>query len=102
MEAEITLRSGVSANDLDLLEPLWGALQAHHATVLPTLGDPHATPIARRFMGSTAREVRGSAVTADRGRPWARLTQPRLAVALLAERDEAPADPASVASEDLR
>jgi ribosomal protein S18 acetylase RimI-like enzyme len=39
MEAEITMRSTTSAHDLDLLEPLWGALQAHHAEVLPTLGD---------------------------------------------------------------
>jgi GNAT superfamily N-acetyltransferase len=39
MEAEITMSATVSASDLDLLEPLWGALQAHHASVLPTLGD---------------------------------------------------------------
>lgn len=39
MEAEITLRASTSADDLDQLEPLWGALQAHHAEVLPSLGD---------------------------------------------------------------
>lgn len=39
MEAEITMRASASASDLDLLEPLWGALQAHHAAVLPNLGD---------------------------------------------------------------
>jgi ribosomal protein S18 acetylase RimI-like enzyme len=33
------MRSTSNAEDLDLLEPLWGALQAHHASVLPTLGD---------------------------------------------------------------
>jgi GNAT superfamily N-acetyltransferase len=39
MRAEITTRYSASADDLDLLEPLWGALQAHHAAVLPTLGE---------------------------------------------------------------
>lgn len=39
MGAQITLRCSVSVNDLDLLKPLWGALQEHHAAVLPTLGD---------------------------------------------------------------
>jgi GNAT superfamily N-acetyltransferase len=39
MKPEITMRSSANAEDLDLLEPLWGALQAHHASVLPTLGD---------------------------------------------------------------
>lgn len=39
MRAEIKMRCSASANDLDLLEPLWGALQAHHAAVLPTLGE---------------------------------------------------------------
>ncbi len=39
MEAEITMRSSTRPDDLDRLEPLWGALQAHHAAVLPTLGD---------------------------------------------------------------
>lgn len=53
MDAEIALRFSLSANDLDLLEPLWGALQAHHAAVLPSLGDrtpprSHAESWARR------------------------------------------------------
>jgi GNAT superfamily N-acetyltransferase len=53
MEAEITMRASASASDLDLLEPLWGALQAHHAAVLPNLGDrtpprSHAESWARR------------------------------------------------------
>lgn len=53
MDAEIALRSSLSANDLDLLEPLWGALQAHHAAILPSLGDrtaprSHAESWARR------------------------------------------------------
>jgi ribosomal protein S18 acetylase RimI-like enzyme len=39
MRAEITTRYSASADDLDLLEPLWGTLQAHHAEVLPALGD---------------------------------------------------------------
>jgi len=39
MKAEITLRCSADADNLDLLEPLWAALQAHHAAVLPTLGD---------------------------------------------------------------
>lgn len=39
MGAEITMRVSVSAGELDLLEPLWGALQTHHAGVLPNLGD---------------------------------------------------------------
>lgn len=39
MEPEITMRASASASDLDLLEPLWGALQAHHASVLPSLGE---------------------------------------------------------------
>lgn len=39
MKAEITIRRSDNASDLDLLEPLWGALQAHHASILPTLGD---------------------------------------------------------------
>ena len=37
MKPEITMRSSANANDVDLLEPLWGALQAHHASVLPSL-----------------------------------------------------------------
>jgi len=53
MKAEITLRCSTDADDLDLLEPLWGALQAHHAGVLPSLGDrtpprSHAESWARR------------------------------------------------------
>lgn len=53
MEAEITMRCSANAEDLDLLEPLWGALQAHHAAVLPALGDrtpprSHAESWARR------------------------------------------------------
>jgi GNAT superfamily N-acetyltransferase len=53
MKAEIEMRQSASAKHLDLLEPLWGALQAHHATVLPTLGDrtpprSHAESWARR------------------------------------------------------
>jgi hypothetical protein len=53
MGSEITMRASVSATDLDLLEPLWGALQAHHAVVLPNLGDrtpprSHAESWARR------------------------------------------------------
>jgi hypothetical protein len=39
MGAEISIRSTADAQELDLLEPLWGALQDHHATVLPALGD---------------------------------------------------------------
>jgi GNAT superfamily N-acetyltransferase len=39
MRAEIKMRCSASTDDLDLLEPLWGALQAHHAAVLPSLGD---------------------------------------------------------------
>ena len=39
MGVEITIRCSASAQELDLLEPLWGALQEHHATVLPALGD---------------------------------------------------------------
>jgi ribosomal protein S18 acetylase RimI-like enzyme len=34
---DLTLRHTRSAVDLDLLEPLWGALQAHHADINPTL-----------------------------------------------------------------
>src|SRR4051812_26936987 len=45
-------QSQTGASDLDLLEPLWGALQAHHAAVLPTLGD--STP-PRSHVGSWAR-----------------------------------------------
>jgi hypothetical protein len=37
--SELAIRYSASADDLDLLEPLWGALQAHHASILPTLGD---------------------------------------------------------------
>ena len=53
METEITMRCSANAEDLDLLEPHWGALQAHHAAVLPTLGDrtpprSHAESWARR------------------------------------------------------
>jgi GNAT superfamily N-acetyltransferase len=53
MEAEVTLRSTTSAEDIDRLEPLWGALQAHHAAVLPALGErtlprSHAESWARR------------------------------------------------------
>jgi hypothetical protein len=50
---KITMRASVSASDLDVLEPLWGTLQAHHAGVLSTLGDrtparSHAESWARR------------------------------------------------------
>jgi ribosomal protein S18 acetylase RimI-like enzyme len=53
MGAEIAIRCSTSAADLDLLEPLWEALQTHHATVLPVLGDrtpprSHADSWARR------------------------------------------------------
>lgn len=36
----ITLRYADSAEELDLLEPLWNALQEHHARITPEL-DPH-------------------------------------------------------------
>lgn len=39
MRDEITMRCSTSVKELHLLEPLWGALQAHHAAVLPVLGD---------------------------------------------------------------
>jgi ribosomal protein S18 acetylase RimI-like enzyme len=35
------LRYGNRPDELDLLEPLWGALQEHHAEVLPILGNRH-------------------------------------------------------------
>jgi ribosomal protein S18 acetylase RimI-like enzyme len=35
---KISLRFGNGADELDALEPLWNALQEHHAAVLPTLG----------------------------------------------------------------
>lgn len=37
-EKRATLRCSRSIEDLETLEPLWGALQEHHAAVLPTLG----------------------------------------------------------------
>jgi len=37
-EPQLTLRYCDNADELDALEPLWNALQQHHAEVLPTLG----------------------------------------------------------------
>lgn len=52
MGVEISIRCSADAQELDLLEPLWGALQEHHVTVLPALGDQ--TP-ARSHPDSWAR-----------------------------------------------
>jgi GNAT superfamily N-acetyltransferase len=37
VDAPVTLRRSRSTAELELLEPLWGALQEHHAAVLPKL-----------------------------------------------------------------
>lgn len=34
----MTMRLGAGLGDLDALEPLWSALQAHHSSILPKLG----------------------------------------------------------------
>ncbi len=36
--AQISVRRSADADELDLLEPLWNALQEHHVTVTPDLG----------------------------------------------------------------
>lgn len=38
MSAATTLRYASSAEELDVLEPLWNALQEHHSEILPALG----------------------------------------------------------------
>ncbi len=38
MNPETTVRYASSAEELDVLEPLWNALQEHHSEVLPSLG----------------------------------------------------------------
>lgn len=46
-----------NTKDLDLLEPLWGALQAHHASILPHPRRPNAASIAHPIMDSATAEL---------------------------------------------
>lgn len=53
-QPEITLRLAADAGELDALEPLWNALQVHHAEITPVLGG--AAP--KRELGDAWRKRR--------------------------------------------